>query len=58
MVEEMEMELMMVEEIERGVCCLMEKDSDVKDRVRKMSEKSYKVVMDGGFLYVVFKKFI
>ncbi|KAG2246953.1 hypothetical protein Bca52824_086581 [Brassica carinata] len=27
--------------------CLMEKDSDVRDRVRKMSEKSHMAVMDG-----------
>ncbi|KAF8085992.1 hypothetical protein N665_0639s0006 [Sinapis alba] len=58
MATETEMELMTAEEIERGVRCLMEKDSDVRDRVRKMSEKSHMAVMDGGSSHAVIVKFI
>lgn len=53
-----ELELVMVEEIERGICCLMKLDRDVKDRVKEMSEKSYVVLMEGGFLYVFILMFI
>ncbi|KAG2246955.1 hypothetical protein Bca52824_086583 [Brassica carinata] len=40
------------------VRCLMEKDSDVRDRVRKMSEKSHMAVMDGGSSHAALVKFI
>lgn len=58
MAKETEMELMTAEEIERGIRCLMEKDSDVRDRVRKMSEKSHMAVMDGGSSHAAIVKFI
>ncbi|KAF3603844.1 hypothetical protein F2Q69_00037565 [Brassica cretica] len=58
MAAETDMELMTAEEIERGVRCLMEKDSDVRDRVRKMSEKSHMAVMDGGSSHAALVKFI
>ncbi|KAG2317439.1 hypothetical protein Bca4012_068336 [Brassica carinata] len=58
MAAEKETEPMTAGEIERGVRCLMEKDSDVRDRVRKMSEKSRMAVMDGGSSHAAIVKFI
>ncbi|PQQ16071.1 putative UDP-glucose flavonoid 3-O-glucosyltransferase 3 [Prunus yedoensis var. nudiflora] len=36
------------EEIERGIREVMEYDSDVRKRVKEMSEKSKKALMEGG----------
>ncbi|XP_002520574.2 anthocyanidin 3-O-glucosyltransferase 6 [Ricinus communis] len=35
-------------DIERGVRCVMEQDSEIRMKVKEMSEKSRKVLMDGG----------
>ncbi|KAJ7971226.1 Glycosyltransferase [Quillaja saponaria] len=39
------------EQIERGIRCVMEQDSDIRKRVKEMSEKSRKALMDGGSSY-------
>lgn len=36
------------EDIERGIRCAMEHDSEVRMKVKEMSERSRKVLMDGG----------
>ncbi|KAL1197492.1 UDP-glycosyltransferase 71B2 [Cardamine amara subsp. amara] len=58
MVAETETELMTAEEIERGISRLMEQDSDVRDRVKEMSEKSHVALMDGGSSHAALVKFI
>nr|QBQ64831.1 UDP-glycosyltransferase [Cyclocarya paliurus] len=44
-------ELVMAEEIEKAVKRLMEADSEVRKRVKEMSEKSRKAVIEGGSSY-------
>ncbi|CAE5968082.1 unnamed protein product [Arabidopsis arenosa] len=51
-------ELMTAEEIERGIRSLMEQDSDVRSRVKEMSEKSHVALLDGGSSHVALLKFI
>uniref|UniRef100_A0A1J3E8A7 Glycosyltransferase n=1 Tax=Noccaea caerulescens TaxID=107243 RepID=A0A1J3E8A7_NOCCA len=51
-------ELMTAEEIESGIRCLMEKNSDVRDRVKEMSEKSHVALKDGGSSHAALLKFI
>uniref|UniRef100_A0A1J3K1F1 Glycosyltransferase n=2 Tax=Noccaea caerulescens TaxID=107243 RepID=A0A1J3K1F1_NOCCA len=46
------------EEIERAIKTLMEEDSDVRKRVKEMSEKCHVAVMDGGSSQTALKKFI
>ncbi|KFK39494.1 hypothetical protein AALP_AA3G251200 [Arabis alpina] len=41
-------DFMTSEEIERGIRCVMEQDSDVRKRVKEISEKSHVALMDGG----------
>ncbi|KAF5480452.1 hypothetical protein F2P56_001200 [Juglans regia] len=41
-------ELVMAEKIEQSVKCLMEPDIEARKRVKEMSEKSRKAVMEGG----------
>ncbi|KAL1197491.1 UDP-glycosyltransferase 71B2 [Cardamine amara subsp. amara] len=53
-----ESEIMTAEEIERGISCLMEQDSDVRNKVKEMSEKSHVALMDGGSSHVALLKFI
>ncbi|XP_010466433.1 PREDICTED: UDP-glycosyltransferase 71B2-like [Camelina sativa] len=53
-----ESELMTAEEIESGINCLMEQDSDVRNRVKEISEKSHVALMDGGSSHVALLKFI
>ncbi|KAG2316062.1 hypothetical protein Bca52824_019184 [Brassica carinata] len=55
---ETRMELVTAEEIERGIRWLMQQDSDVRDRVRKMSEMSHMAVIDGGSSHDALVKFI
>ncbi|KAF5480442.1 hypothetical protein F2P56_001191 [Juglans regia] len=43
--------LVMAEEIEKAVRCLMEADSEVRKRVKEMSEKSREAVIEGGSSY-------
>ncbi|OAY44944.1 anthocyanidin 3-O-glucosyltransferase 2-like [Manihot esculenta] len=45
-------------EIERGIRCLMEHDSDKRKKVKEMSEKSRKALMDGGSSYLWLDRFI
>ncbi|KFK39495.1 hypothetical protein AALP_AA3G251300 [Arabis alpina] len=58
MAAETESELMSAEEIERGIRCVMEHDSDVRDRVKEMSEKSHVAIMDGGSSHAALLEFI
>ncbi|KAG2715932.1 hypothetical protein I3760_03G102000 [Carya illinoinensis] len=44
-------ELVMAEEIEKAVKSLMEADSEVRKRVKEMSEKSREAVIEGGSSY-------
>ncbi|KAG7986873.1 hypothetical protein I3843_03G104500 [Carya illinoinensis] len=43
--------LVIAEEIEKAVKCLMEGDSEVRKRVKEMSEKSREAVIEGGSSY-------
>ncbi|KFK39499.1 hypothetical protein AALP_AA3G251700 [Arabis alpina] len=46
------------DDIEKGVKCLMEQDSDVRKRVKEMSEKCHLALMDGGSSRIGLQKFI
>ncbi|EOA31865.1 hypothetical protein CARUB_v10015093mg [Capsella rubella] len=46
------------EEIERGIICLMEQDSDVRKRVMEMSKKCHVALSDGGSSQSALKIFI
>ncbi|VVA98815.1 unnamed protein product [Arabis nemorensis] len=52
------METVKADEIERGIRCLMEQESDVRKRVKEMSDKCHEALMDGGSSRVALKKFI
>ncbi|XP_022771784.1 anthocyanidin 3-O-glucosyltransferase 2-like [Durio zibethinus] len=51
-------EIVRAEKIERGIRCLMEQDTDVRRRVKEMSEKSRKALMDGGSSHSTLCRFI
>ncbi|KAF8085994.1 hypothetical protein N665_0639s0008 [Sinapis alba] len=51
-------DLVTAEEIERAVRCLMEKDSDVRKKVKEMSKKCHAALMDGGSSRIALQKFI
>ncbi|KAL1197495.1 UDP-glycosyltransferase 71B7 [Cardamine amara subsp. amara] len=53
-----EMETVTAEEIERGIKCLMQHDSDVRKRVKEMSEKCHVALMDGGSSRIALGKFV
>ncbi|XWS75744.1 hypothetical protein CRYUN_Cryun01aG0118300 [Craigia yunnanensis] len=53
-----EIEIMRAEKIEKGIRCVMEQDSDVRRRVKEMSEKSRKALMDGGSSHSTLCRFI
>ncbi|CAL9221802.1 unnamed protein product [Arabidopsis halleri] len=53
-----EMVLVTAKEIEKGIMCLMEQNSDVKKRVKEMSEKCHVALMDGGSSQTALKTFI
>ncbi|KAL1197496.1 UDP-glycosyltransferase 71B7 [Cardamine amara subsp. amara] len=53
-----EMEIVTAEEIERGITCLMEQDSDVRKRVKEMSEKCHAAFMHGGSSRIALEKFV
>ncbi|XWS30947.1 hypothetical protein CRYUN_Cryun23aG0034800 [Craigia yunnanensis] len=53
-----EIEIVRAEKIEKGIRCLMEQDSDVRRRVKKMSENSRKALMDGGSSHSILCRFI
>ncbi|OAY44945.1 anthocyanidin 3-O-glucosyltransferase 1-like [Manihot esculenta] len=44
-------EIVKCNEIERGIGCLMEHDSNIRKKVKEMSEKSKRALMDGGSSY-------
>ncbi|KAK3227298.1 hypothetical protein Dsin_007160 [Dipteronia sinensis] len=46
------------EEIERGIRCLMEYDTDIRKRVKEMSVMSRKTLMDGGSSFSSLGRFI
>ncbi|KAK4833392.1 hypothetical protein QYF36_004020 [Acer negundo] len=46
------------EEIERGIKCLMEYDTDIRNRVKEMSVMSRKALMDGGSSFSSLGRFI
>ncbi|CAA7029887.1 unnamed protein product [Microthlaspi erraticum] len=52
-----EMEIVTAEEIERAIKSLMEQESDVRKRVKEMSEKCHVALMDGGSSHVALQKF-
>ncbi|KAE8690107.1 UDP-glucose flavonoid 3-O-glucosyltransferase 6 [Hibiscus syriacus] len=51
-------EIIKAKEIERGIKLLMGHDSDVRDRMKKMSDKSRKTLMDGGSSHAMLYRFI
>ncbi|KAL9292251.1 UDP-glycosyltransferase 71B6 [Arabidopsis thaliana] len=53
-----EMEIVTAEEIEKGIMCLMEQDSNVRKRVNEISEKCHAALMDGGSSETALKRFI
>ncbi|RID63007.1 hypothetical protein BRARA_E02039 [Brassica rapa] len=53
-----EMELVTAEEIERGIRVLMEQGSDVRKRVKEISEKCHVALMDGGSSRIALRKFL
>ncbi|BFG25774.1 hypothetical protein CerSpe_120480 [Prunus speciosa] len=46
------------EEIERGIRQVMEKDSDIRERVKEISEKGKKALTDGGSSYSSLGRFL
>ncbi|XVF20971.1 hypothetical protein REPUB_Repub12eG0050100 [Reevesia pubescens] len=53
-----EVEIVSAEKIERGIRCLMEQDSDVRKKVKEMSDKNRKALMKGGSSQSTFCRFI
>ncbi|KAK6259454.1 hypothetical protein SCA6_013928 [Theobroma cacao] len=51
-------EIVSAENIERGIRCLMEQDSDVRKIAKEMSEQSRKSLMDGGSSHSILCRFI
>ncbi|XP_010488201.1 PREDICTED: UDP-glycosyltransferase 71B7-like [Camelina sativa] len=50
--------LVTAEEIQRGIMCLMEQDSEVRKRMKEMSEKCQVALMDGGSSQTALQTFI
>ncbi|KAF8094071.1 hypothetical protein N665_0370s0007 [Sinapis alba] len=53
-----EMELVTAEEIERGIRVLMEQGSDLRKRVKKVSEKCHVALMESGSSRIALQKFV
>ncbi|KAK8674236.1 hypothetical protein V6N13_112530 [Hibiscus sabdariffa] len=53
-----EVEIVKTEHIERGIRCLMEQDSEVRKRMKEMSDESRKALVDGGSLHSSLRRFI
>ncbi|KAG8650260.1 hypothetical protein MANES_07G018500v8 [Manihot esculenta] len=51
-------EIVKCDEIERGIKCLMEDDSEKKKKVKEMSEKSRMALRNGGSSYLSLGKFL
>ena len=56
--EDDEVEIVSAEKIEGVIRYLMEQDSDVRERVKEMSEKSRKALMDGGSSHSTLRRFM
>nr|AVW82187.1 putative UDP-glucosyltransferase UGT71B10 [Barbarea vulgaris subsp. arcuata] len=52
------MEIVTADEIERGITCLMQQDSDVRKRVKEMKGKCHVALMDGGSSTLALDKFV
>ncbi|XVF71127.1 hypothetical protein PTKIN_Ptkin12aG0010800 [Pterospermum kingtungense] len=57
-VENNEVEIVSAEKIKRGISCLMEPNSNVRKKVKEISEKSRKALMDGGSSHTALCHFI
>ncbi|GMI98516.1 UDP-glucosyl transferase 71B6 [Hibiscus trionum] len=53
-----EVEIIKAEEIERRIRCLMGHDSNVRRRMKEMSEQCRKALMDGGSSYTMLCRFV
>ncbi|XP_010533269.1 PREDICTED: UDP-glycosyltransferase 71B2-like [Tarenaya hassleriana] len=53
-----EADVMTAEEIERGIRCLMAQDSDVRRKVKEVSDRCHVAIMDGGSSHAALGKFI
>ncbi|GMI69088.1 UDP-glucosyl transferase 71B6 [Hibiscus trionum] len=53
-----EVEIVKAEKIESGIRSLMEEDSEVRKRMKEMSEKSRKAMMDGGSSHSTLSRFV
>lgn len=51
-------ELVMADQIEKAICSLMDDENPVRERVKKISEKSRKVLEIGGSSFVTLGKFV
>lgn len=51
-------ELVMADQIEKAICSLMDDENPVRERVKKISEKSMKVLENGGSSFVTLGKFV
>ncbi|GMI98514.1 UDP-glucosyl transferase 71B6 [Hibiscus trionum] len=56
--EEDKVEIVKAEKIENGIRWLMEQDSDVRQRMKEMSDKCRKALMDGGSSHSALRRFI
>ncbi|ESQ47691.1 hypothetical protein EUTSA_v10020645mg [Eutrema salsugineum] len=53
-----ESEIVTAKEIESGINCVMEQDSDLRKRVKEMSDKLHVALMDGGSSKAAMQKFV
>ncbi|KAE8703902.1 UDP-glycosyltransferase 71B2 [Hibiscus syriacus] len=53
-----EVEIIKAKKIEEGIRLLMRYDSDVRERMKKMNDKSRKTLMDGGSSHTILCRFI
>ncbi|KAF8094078.1 hypothetical protein N665_0370s0013 [Sinapis alba] len=53
-----ESEMVTAEEVERGINCVMERDSEMRKRVKEMSEMFHIALMDGGSSTHAMRKFV
>ncbi|KAF8408583.1 hypothetical protein HHK36_004646 [Tetracentron sinense] len=51
-------DLVTAEEVERGVRCVMDGDSEIRRKVKEMGERSRKAITDGGSSFTSFGRFI
>ncbi|XVF71129.1 hypothetical protein PTKIN_Ptkin12aG0011000 [Pterospermum kingtungense] len=53
-----EVEIVKAKKIERGILCLMNQDNDIRKKVKGMSEKSWKALLDSGSSHFTLCHFI